>query len=185
MEVYFQNLHIDQPFLHPASLINAYRALYLCAQTGYNNSVDRNGWIDTVEPFRYNGKMDNTTGHISTPISMSTAIFHTFMVFSLSATVLIRKKNYDYSPTRFQRMAISTTSETLSSISVTSLQAVLLLTVQSLIEPAATNVWTLSHIAMSHCVDLGLHREPSDSEIPMDAKAMLRFIFYTVYSLDR
>ncbi|KAJ5712157.1 hypothetical protein N7488_006313 [Penicillium malachiteum] len=185
LEVFFQNIHIDQPFLHPASLINAYRALYVCAQTAYNGCVDRNGWIYAVEPFSYNGKTDNVAGRISTPISISTAVFHIFMVFFLSATVLTRKKNYDYSPGRFLRVAMSTTSETLSNISVTSLQSILLLIVQSLIEPAATNVWTLSHIAMSHCIDLGLHREPSDLEIPRLARAMLRFIFYTVYSLDR
>ncbi|KAJ6028862.1 hypothetical protein N7540_004438 [Penicillium herquei] len=185
LEVYFQNIHIDQPFLHPTSIINAYRALYVCSQTEYNGCVDRNGWMDSVDPFSYNGKTDNVAGRISIPISISTAVFHIFMVFFLSATVLTRKKNYDYSPTRFQRMAMSTTSEALSNISVTSLQSILLLIVQSLIEPAVTNVWTLSHIAMSHCIDLGLHREPSDPEMSRDARAMLRFIFYTVYSLDR
>lgn len=107
------------------------------------------------------------------------------MVFSLSATVLTRKKNYDHSPGRLQRMAMSTASETFSNISVPSLQAVLLLAVQSLIEPAGLNVWTLSHIAMSHCIDLGLHREPRDTDMPSCARAMSKFIFYTVYSMDR
>ncbi|KAJ5111399.1 hypothetical protein N7532_001934 [Penicillium argentinense] len=179
------NIHVDQPFLHPASLINAYQALYLCSQAGYNGSVDRNGWIDTVDPFHYNGKMDHVAGRNITPISIATAVFHVFMTISLSATILTRKKNYDYSPTRFQRMAMSAAAETFSSISVPSLQAVLLLAVQSLIEPASVNIWTLSHIAMSHCVDIGLHRESSGSEMPSVARAMLRFIFWTVYSLDR
>ncbi|KAJ5087182.1 hypothetical protein N7456_010798 [Penicillium angulare] len=185
LEVYFQNIHLDHPFLHPASLINAYRALYMCTQVEYNGSLDKNGWVDSINTFSYNGKLDGTAGSISTPISISTAVFHVFMAFSLSATVLTRKKNYDYSPTRFQRMAMSTTSETLSNISVASLQAILLLTVQSLIEPAATNAWTLSHIAMSHCIDLGIHREPSDPDMSRAASAISRFIFYSVYSLDR
>ena len=185
LEVYFQNIHVDQPFLHPASLINAYHALYLCVQTGYNDSADRNGWIDTVDVFSYNGRVDVVAGYNTTPISIATAIFHVFMTFSLSATIMTRKKNYDYSPSRFHRMAISTASETFSSISVTSLQAILLLAVQSLTEPAAVNLWTLIHIAMSHCIDLGLHREPTESDMPTGARAMLRFIFYTVYSLDR
>ncbi|GIJ87074.1 hypothetical protein Asppvi_005976 [Aspergillus pseudoviridinutans] len=185
LEVYFQNVHVDQPFLHPASLINAYHALYMCAQAGHNDSVDRNGWIDSVGPFSYNGRMDMVAGYISTPISIATAVFHVFMAFSLSATILTRKKNYDYSPTRFHRMAMLTASETFSNISVTSLQAILLLALQSLTEPAAVNLWTLTHIAMSHCIDLGLHREPSVSDLPAGARALLRFIFYTVYSLDR
>ncbi|CAI7657060.1 unnamed protein product [Penicillium manginii] len=185
LEVYFENIHIDHPFLHPASLINAYHALYVCAQAGYNGSVDQNGWIDAVQPFGYNGKIDTVAGRESTPISFPTAVFHIFMVFSLSATVLTRKKNYDHSPARFQRMAMCTASEIFSGISVPSLQAVLLLAVQSLIEPAGMNIWTLIYIAMSHCIDLGLQREPSDSSIPSCARTMLRFIFYTVYSMDR
>jgi hypothetical protein len=147
--------------------------------------VDQNGWIDAVQPFGYNGKIDTVAGRESTPISFPTAVFHIFMVFSLSATVLTRKKNYDHSPARFQRMAMCTASEIFSGISVPSLQAVLLLAVQSLIEPAGMNIWTLIYIAMSHCIDLGLQREPSDSSIPSCARTMLRFIFYTVYSMDR
>lgn len=166
-------------------MINAYQALYLCAQGGYNGVVDQNGWIDTVEPFGYNGRMDVVDGRHSSPISIGTAVFHVFICFSLSATVLTRRKNYDHPPSRFQRMAMSTASETFSNISLTSLQAVLLLAVQSLIEPADVNVWTLSHVAMSHCIDLGLHREPSDSDMPSGARAMRRFVFWTVYSMDR
>ncbi|KAJ5692619.1 hypothetical protein N7462_002042 [Penicillium macrosclerotiorum] len=107
------------------------------------------------------------------------------MSFSLAATVLTRKKNYDYSPTRFHRTALSAASETFSNISLTSLQGTLLLAVQALVEPASVNVWTLTHIAMSHCIDLGLHREPRDTESSKATTTILRFVFYTVYSLDR
>lgn len=82
-------------------------------------------------------------------------------------------------------MAMLAASETFSNISVVSLQGILLLAVQSLIEPAGVNIWTISHMAMSHCIDLGLHREPNDSEMSMTAITVVRFIFYTVYSLDR
>ncbi|KAJ5572752.1 hypothetical protein N7450_009736 [Penicillium hetheringtonii] len=185
LEIYFQNIHIDYPFLHPASIINAYRALYVCAETGYDESVDQNGWISSIDPFGYNGKMEFIAGRHYTPISIFTAVFHCFTVFSLSATILTRQKIFDHSPSRFQRMAMSAASETFSSISIPSLQAVLLLTVQSLIEPAGMNVWTLSCIAMSHCIDLGLQREPGDSDIPGPTKVLQRFLFYTVYSMDR
>lgn len=53
-------------------------------------------------------------------------------------------------------------------------------------EPAGLKIWTLIHIALSHCVDLGLHREPNDlSGLLFIALAVGRLIFYTVYSLDR
>ncbi|CAG8252238.1 unnamed protein product [Penicillium olsonii] len=185
--IYFQNIHIDQPFLHPASLVNAYQALYTCSQEGYDDSVDINGWIDSVGPFPYNGKIDFVLGRRVSPISISTAVYHIFMAFSLAATVLTRKKNYDYSPSKFYRMAMSTSSECFSHISVHSLQAMLLLAVQSLIEPAGVDVWTLSHVAMAHCIDLGLQREPGGTSTDDSAvvATVQRFIFYTVYSLDR
>ena len=159
--------------------------MYVCSQQGYAGSVDRNGWIDSVDPFSYNGRFDLLAGRNTTPITIFTAVFHVFMVFSLAATILTRKKNFDHSPTRFHRMAMSTARETFSNISISSLQAVLLLAVQSLIEPAGVNIWTLTHLAMSHCIDLGLHREPADCEMPSAATTIFRFIFYTVYSLDR
>lgn len=157
----------------------------MCSQAGHDGFVDRNGWISTVEPFSYNGRTDHIAGRDVTPISISTAVFHVFAAFSLSSTILTRKKNYEFSPARFQRVAMSVAPETFSSISVTSLQAILLLAVQSLIEPAGLNVWTLSHIAMSHCIDLGLHREPHDAITPSGTRIIQRFIFWTVYSMDR
>lgn len=140
-----------------------------------------------MSPFSYNGKIDIAFGKATTPISISTAVYHIFMAFSLAATVVTRKKNYDHSPSKFYRMAMSTSSECFSQISVHSLQVMLLLVVQSLIEPAGVDVWTLSHVAMAHCIDLGLQREPggSSAENPAVVATVRRFIFYTVYSLDR
>lgn len=186
MGVYFQEFHVDHPFLHPASLVHAYNALYQCVQSGYNGEVDRNGWILGINRFPYNGKFDMMAGKETTPISIFTAVFHVFMVFSLAATVLTRKKNYEYSPSRFYHTAMSVASECFSSTSVSALQAILLMAVQSMIGPAGINIWTLSHLAMSHCIDLGLHREPNDSTESLSCSLSIRrLIFYTVYSLDR
>lgn len=187
LAVYFQYIHIDHPFLHPTSLINAYNALHACGQRGYDPArLDQNGWLHDIKRFPYNGKMDVVNGRAFTPISISFAVFHVFMVFSLAATVLTRKKNFDHPPIRFYRMAMLAASECFSNISVPALQGVLLLAIQGMTEPAGLNIWTLVHIAMSHCVDLGLHREPNDpSDLPPVALAVRRLIFYTVYSLDR
>ncbi|XHG08636.1 hypothetical protein AWENTII_011730 [Aspergillus wentii] len=184
--IYFQDIHIDHPFLHPASLVNAYQALYRCTQHGFNGRVDRHGWIHGTRPFPYNGKFDLIAGTETTPISIFTAVFHVFLALSLAATILTRKKNYDHSPSRLYRMAMSAASDCFSSVSVPALQGILLLAVQSTIGPAGLNIWTLIHIAMSHCIDLGLHREPSDpSDLSPTSLAIRRYIFYTVYSLDR
>lgn len=61
------------------------------------------------------------------------------MVFSLAATVLTRKKNFDHSPIQFYRIAMLAASEFFSGISVPALQGVLLLAIQGMIEPAGLN----------------------------------------------
>ncbi|KAJ5718263.1 hypothetical protein N7488_003909 [Penicillium malachiteum] len=165
LKTYFRNTQVELPFMHPQSILNVYNALLSCVKDGYDGSTDQDGWTCRADGFPYNGRFDTSTSRNATPISIFTAVFHLFMVFSLAATLLVRKKNYDHSPARFQRFAMSTASEALAGISMTSLQAILLLAVQGMIEPAGVNIWTLSHIAMSHCLDLGMHREPSVATI--------------------
>ncbi|KAB8259057.1 hypothetical protein BDV32DRAFT_139135 [Aspergillus pseudonomiae] len=158
----------------------------LIVNLGCNGHIGSNGWIDSINAFSYNGRYDITAGNETTPISVFTATFHIFMVFSLAATVMTRNRSFDHSPDKYYRVAMSAASECFCSISVPALQGVLLLMVQGLIGPAAINIWTLSYIATSHCIDLGLHREPTDySELTPTALTNRRLIFHTVYSLDR
>lgn len=186
--VYLQEIHLDHPFLHPTSLLEAYNALSFCAGQSLEQStnVDANGWPDEMAPFPYNGRYDKVADKDVTPISIFTAVLHVFMVFSLAATVLTRNKNFDFSPTRFYKFAVSSAPECLSSISLSGLQSILLFTVQGMTAPTNLNIWTLVHVAMSHCIDLGLHREPRGaSDGTPISLAMRRFVFYTVYNLDR
>lgn len=66
------------------------------------------------------------------------------------------------------------------------IQALVTIIVHGIMTPTAINLWTLTHVGVAHCIELGLHREQStaDSENPAHRQAM-RFIFYTLYSLDR
>jgi hypothetical protein len=187
-DIYLHEVHVDYPFLHPASVIEAYKALHACVERGLDgtHNVDAHGWPDGLSPFPYNGRYDRVADRDVTPVTISTAVLHIFMVFSISATILTRNKNFDFSPTRFYKVAASAAPECLSTISVPALQSILLFTVLGMITPTNLNIWTLVHVAMSHCIDLGLHREPrypSDSS-PISL-SMRRFIFYTVYNLDR
>lgn len=108
------------------------------------------------------------------------------MVFSLAATLLTRNKNFDFSPTKLYKVALTAAIEGISTISLPGLQSILLLTMQGMIGPADFNIWTLTHIAMSHCVDLGIHREPrATANGSMGAISLKRLIFYTTFKLDR
>ncbi|KAL3464494.1 hypothetical protein BJX64DRAFT_91874 [Aspergillus heterothallicus] len=183
--IYVQEIHIDHPFLHPASLFSAYEALRFCEDSGCDN-LDPNGWPKDMTPFPYNGRFDKDGDADATPLSIFTAVLHVFMAFSLAATLLTRTKNFEFSPARFYKVAASAASECLSSISVPSLQSILLFTVQGMVAPTNLNIWTLVHVAMSHCIDLGLHREPRNpAETSPESLLVRRFIFYTVYNLDR
>ncbi|KAL4951879.1 hypothetical protein BDW69DRAFT_185997 [Aspergillus filifer] len=188
IDVYLKELHIDHPLLHPASILEAYAALRLCVEQGleHTRNYDANGWPDDMPPFSYNGRYDKVGEKDVTPISLFTAVLHVFMVFSLAATVLTRNKNFDFSPIRFYKVAAGAAPECLSSISLSALQSVLLFTLQGMMTPTNLNIWTLVHVAMSHCIDLGLHREPRDV-VDMTSTSLLtrRFVFYTVYDLDR
>ncbi|KAL2807780.1 hypothetical protein BJX63DRAFT_60528 [Aspergillus granulosus] len=183
--IYLQEVHIDHPFLHPTSLFNAYEALRFCEERGCDN-IDANGWPKDMTPFPYNGRYDRIGDIDVIPISIFTAVLHVFMAFSLAATLLTRTKNFEFSPARFYKVAASAASECLSNISVPSLQSILLFTVQGMIAPTNLNIWTLVHVAMSHCIDLGLHREPRNpADSSPESLLVRRFIFYTVYNLDR
>lgn len=186
LEVYFRNVHIDHPFLHPHSLLKAVEALYECAAADGSAEIGYNGWVDAVQPFTYNGEFDVSRNGQSTPISIFTATFHVFMVFTLAATVRTRQRTYDFAPNQFYRIAMSAGQHCFSSTSISSLQATLLLAVYSLLSPAELNIWTLTYVAMAHCVDLGLHRTPdTDSELSQATLLTRKMLFFSVYHLDR
>lgn len=186
LETYFHFVHPEYPFLHPRSVINAIEALYECeaaepaAETGYN------GWATTVETFTYNGEFAVSRGNKCTPISISMATFHVFMIFTLAATVRTRQRKYDFAPDQFYRAAILVAQECFINTSVATLQAILLSAVHSLLSPTETNIWTLTYTAMAQCIDLGLHRMPTKGD-GMDGAAALtrKMAFFTVYHLDR
>ncbi|KAH6708928.1 transcription factor domain-containing protein [Leptodontidium sp. MPI-SDFR-AT-0119] len=85
------------------------------------------------------------------------------------------------------KSAISLSKHVFGTISMPVLQSVLLLIVHSLIDPdGCNNVWTLTHIAMAHSIDLGIHREVGNSgKFSGLAAEMRRRVFFCAYSLDR
>ncbi|KAJ8107845.1 hypothetical protein OPT61_g8584 [Boeremia exigua] len=186
LEVYFRNIHVDHPFLHPESLLQAVEALYQCATADTTDEIGHNGWVASVQPFAYNGEYERSRNIDSTPITIFTATFHVFMVFTLAATVRTRQGAYDFAPNQFYRVAMTADQHCLSNTSVASLQAALLLTVHSLLSPTELNIWTLTYVSMAHCVDLGLHRNLSD-DCGLSRAAVLtrKLVFFSVYHLDR
>jgi hypothetical protein len=186
LDVFFRSIHVDHPFLHPTSLVNALNALYHCSEAADPITFGQNAWVENVAPFAYNGEYESIRDANITPISIFTATFHIFMVFTLAATIQTRNRNYDFAPKQFYRVATSVAHECFSTTSIASLQATLLLAVHSLLGPAEVNIWTLTHIAMAHCIDLGLHRAVvPNAQINATTSTIRRLIFFSVYHLDR
>ncbi|KAF2137192.1 uncharacterized protein K452DRAFT_278809 [Aplosporella prunicola CBS 121167] len=183
LETYFREVHPDHPCLHAPSFLDAVQALYDSADLGPDTSVGHNGWPESIKPFPYNGNFEKLAGAEVTPISIYAAAFQVFMVLNLAATVRTRGKNFEVSPTRFYRAAMSYAAECFSSITLPSLQGLILLAVRSLMIPAEINIWTLVHICIAHSIDLGIHREHED--LRNESRNIRRFIFYTAYSLER
>ncbi|KAF2622140.1 hypothetical protein BU25DRAFT_215798 [Macroventuria anomochaeta] len=186
LEVYFRNVHVDHPFLHPDSLLSAVDALYQCATADATVEIGHNGWAASVRPFAYNGEYERSRNVDCTPITVFTATFHAFMVFTLAATVRTRQRAYDFAPNQFYRVAMTADQHCFSTTSLASLQATLLLAVHSLLSPTELNVWTLTYVSMAHCVDLGLHRSISnDRGLSRTAILTRKLLFFSVYHLDR
>jgi hypothetical protein len=186
LETYFRSIHVEHPFLHPGSIIHAIEALYQCAAAEPSAEIGFNGWVATVEPFAYNGEFTLARNINCTPVSIFTATFQVFMVFTLAATVRTRQRMYDFAPDQFHRVASSVAHHCFSNTSVATLQAILLAAVHSLLSPTEMNIWTLTYTAMAQCIDLGLHRMPTEGDGVSSAAALTRkMVFFTVYHLDR
>lgn len=67
------------------------------------------------------------------------------------------------------------------------LQIVLLVQLYATIFPRSANVWVLSGAAMRSCLELGLHREPSDNNVDLAPEELdlRRRVFWAAYCMDR
>lgn len=179
-------MHPEYPVLEPSCLLAAIDALYHCASCPPTDSILEGGWPASLPGFQWNGQQipnrhDRTS---STPLSV--VAFIVFMVFNISALIQVRSRVYEYSPNKYYRAAIQFSADCFAQVSLSTIQAVAMLAIHSSYTPAEANLWTLIHIGLAHCVELGIHREytPENAEEERSQR-LKRLIFYTIYSLDR
>lgn len=117
---------------------------------------------------------------------MPVLAFILFMVLNIAAIIRVRARVHTLSPENFYAAALHFSQDCFSHISLATIQALTVLLVHCLLIPAEANVWTLTHLAMAHCVELGVHRDqPHGAHYEWDHQQLRRSIFYTIYSLDR
>ncbi|KAH7146520.1 hypothetical protein EDB81DRAFT_650932 [Dactylonectria macrodidyma] len=186
VHTYLRWIHPDYPVLEPSSLLSALDALYSCVGYSLENDSFPHGWPSQFEAFRWNGRLVSPHHPDTEVIPMPVIAFIIFMVFNIAAIVKVRSRIYEYPPERFYRAASHFSKDAFSQTSLPSIQALVCLITHSMLTPADVNLWTLIHVALAHCVEIGIHREVSltnPDDLPY--QQIRRFTFFTIYSLDR
>ncbi|KAF4466229.1 Pyrimidine pathway regulatory 1 [Fusarium albosuccineum] len=183
---YIRWVHPDFPVLEPSSLFSAIDAIYICVLEPGQVDGSPHGWPNTMPPFRWNGRQVVPGVSEDHGVTLPVVAFILFMVFNIAAVVKVRTRVYEFPPQRFYRAAVHFSKDAFSQISLPTIQALVMLVNHSMLTPAEINLWTLVHLALAHCVELGIHRE-LHSEQPEDfaLQQIRRFTFFTIYSLDR
>ena len=82
--------------------------------------------------------------------------------------------------------ALEVSEQVLHPGSVWSIQALLLLVIYAMMDPAHFDSWTLIGAASRMMIDLGMHQDPSKSvHMPKPKLEVRRRVFWCVYALDR
>ncbi|KAL4871493.1 hypothetical protein BDV12DRAFT_206236 [Aspergillus spectabilis] len=114
------------------------------------------------------------------------ARFKIFMVYAIGAAILKMTEMYDSTPPRnYFVTAMQYQPSLQESLSVSSIEALMLLAMYNLQSAASSSVWYMMGLAMRICVDFGLHREASYRRLrPYDAQRRRR-LFWSVYLNER
>ena len=110
------------------------------------------------------------------------------MVLAIVMASMAPSKNSDAEMKALQQVsaALEVAEEVLHPGSIAGLQAILLLTQYSMIDPQHFRSWQLLGTASRVLVDLGLHQEPSvDAKVDKDTLEIRRRVFHTLYCIDR
>ncbi|KAF4784456.1 hypothetical protein HER10_EVM0008606 [Colletotrichum scovillei] len=188
VHTYIRWMHPDYPVLEATSLLSAIDALYATFECSLEEDPLPNGWPSSVQAFRWNGRQITPSDQGVQAVPMPVVAFTLFMVFNIAAIMKIRSRIYEFPPERFYRAALHFSKDCFSQISLSSIQALVTLIIHSMLTPAEVNLFTLIHIALAHCVELGIHREPPAAIQPsseFENQQIKRLTFFTIYSLDR
>lgn len=185
LQTYLRWVHPDFPALDPPSLYSALDALYASISSDFEHDQLQYGWPSTTNGLYWNGRLhpvDNGPNMIPLPV----IAFILFMVFSIGAIVKVRSRVYEYSPEKLHQAALHFSKDCFTRTTPDTIQALVTIIIHGVLTPSAINAWTLTHLGVAHCIELGLHREhPSIESQDTAYRQVMRFIFYTLYSLDR
>ncbi|KAL4810673.1 fungal-specific transcription factor domain-containing protein [Aspergillus unguis] len=114
------------------------------------------------------------------------ARFKIFMVYAIGAAILRMTEMYDATPPRnYFVTAMQYQPAVQESLSIASIEALMLLAMYNLQSSASSSVWYMMGLATRICVDFGLHREAQYRRLrPYEAQRRRR-LFWSVYLNER
>jgi hypothetical protein len=112
--------------------------------------------------------------------------FKVFMVYAIGAAILQITETYDSTPPNdFLVTALQFGSTLRESLSITSIEAMMLLVLYNLRSSSNFSVWYMIGLAMRICVDLGFHREARYHNLSPREAQLRRRLFWSVYIIER
>ena len=113
-----------------------------------------------------------------------------YLILAISSTLGAAKSGHEARCMQFSAQLFEEGIQHMSSHAqmptyLTGVQSTLLCLQYATINPRSANVWILSGAAMRSCLELGLHREPSDNSMDPLTLDLRRRIFWSAYCLDR
>lgn len=140
--------------------------------------------LDEQEIYR---SVDAMTGHDRTSATAMDA-WTTRLILAIASATQSRQRGDQLYTDAIGHLceALEVADQVLHPGSIWSIQAMLLLTQFSMLDPAHLDSWTLVGAASRAMVDLGLHQDPSKAARMQKQKLELRRrVYYCVYCMDR
>ncbi|KAJ6131113.1 hypothetical protein N7523_001573 [Penicillium sp. IBT 18751x] len=112
--------------------------------------------------------------------------FKLFMVYAIGAAILQTTEAYtSTSPSDFLITALGFDPTLRESISIASVEAMVLIVLYNLRTTSNASVWYMIGLAMRTCVDFGLHRKARYGKLSAYESEKRRRLFWTVYIVER
>ncbi|KAJ5137985.1 mRNA splicing factor Cwf18 [Penicillium atrosanguineum] len=112
--------------------------------------------------------------------------FKMFMVYAIGAAILQTTETYNSTPpSDFLLTALCFDPTLRESISVASVEAMVLIVIYNLRTNSNSSVWYMIGLAMRTCVDFGFHRKARYAKLNAHESEKRRRLFWTVYIMER
>ncbi|KAJ5689709.1 hypothetical protein N7462_004101 [Penicillium macrosclerotiorum] len=112
--------------------------------------------------------------------------FKLFMIYAIGAEICQMTETYDSTPpSAFLVTALQFDATLRESISVASIEAMLLMVLYNLRSTSNSSVWYMIGLAMRTCVDFGFHRESRYRRLQPYEAELRRRLFWSVYIIER